>query len=139
MAHKLGIESKLTENPTLCLGTSDVSVYEMVAAYCTFANAGYRVKPLTVLEIRDKNGNLLKSFFAENKLVINANTAYQMLYLMRGAVEDGGWNVTTAPDTVQTTGRRQRNCGQNRYDFQLFRWLVHGHDAESGVGLVGGW
>lgn len=87
-AHKLGVESDLTANPTLCLGTSDVSVYEMVAAYCTFANAGYRVKPLTVLEIRDKNGNLLTSFFAENKLVINANTAYQMLYLMRGAVED---------------------------------------------------
>src|SRR5690606_3930092 len=71
-AHKLGIESKLDENPTLCLGTSDVSVFEMVAAYCTFANAGYRVKPLTVLEIRDKHGNLLTSFFAENKLVINA-------------------------------------------------------------------
>ncbi|GAB3313897.1 transglycosylase domain-containing protein [Larkinella ripae] len=87
-AHKLGIESKLAENPTLCLGTSDVSVFEMVAAYCTFANAGYRVKPLTVLRIEDKNGNVLTSFFAENKLVINANTAYQMLYLMRGAVED---------------------------------------------------
>jgi len=87
-ARKLGIESPLAENPTLCLGTSDVSVYEMVAAYCTFVNGGYRVKPLTVLKITDKNGNVLKTFFPENKLVINSNTAYQMLYLMRGAVED---------------------------------------------------
>lgn len=89
-ARKLGVESPLTPNPTLCLGTSDVSVYEMVAAYCTFANGGYRVKPLTVLRITDKNGNLLKEFYAENKLVVNANTAYMMLYLMRGAVEDPG-------------------------------------------------
>jgi len=87
-ASKLGIESRLEENPMLCLGTSDVSPYEMVAAYCTFVNGGYRVKPLTILRITDKNGTLLKEFYPENKLVINANTAYQMLYLMRGAVED---------------------------------------------------
>ncbi|WP_234735487.1 penicillin-binding protein 1A [Tellurirhabdus bombi] len=87
-ARKLGIESPLQANPTLCLGTSDVSVYEMVAAYCTFVNGGYRLKPLTILRIADKNGNVLKEFFPDTKLVINSNTAYQMLYLMRGAVED---------------------------------------------------
>ncbi|WP_266367544.1 penicillin-binding protein 1A [Tellurirhabdus rosea] len=89
-ARKLGVESPLKPNPTLALGTSDVSVYEMVAAYCTFVNGGYRVKPMTILRITDKNGNVLKEFAPDNQHVINANTAYQMLYLMRGAVEDAG-------------------------------------------------
>lgn len=88
-AHDMGIMSKdLPENPTLCLGTGDVSVYEMVAAYCAFANGGIRVRPMIIMQIYDKNGNLLKAFTADANQVISANRAYEMLYLMRGAVED---------------------------------------------------
>jgi penicillin-binding protein 1A len=87
-ARKLGVNSPLTENPTLCLGTSDVSVFEMVGAYCTFANGGYRVKPMVLVRITDKNGNVLKEFSPDANQVINANKAYDMLYLMRGAVEE---------------------------------------------------
>ncbi|GAB3889627.1 penicillin-binding protein 1A [Spirosoma agri] len=88
-AHKMGIVSKdLPQNPTLCLGTGDVSVLEMVSSYCAFANGGIRVRPMLILEIRDKNGNVLKSFSADANQVISANRAYEMLYLMRGAVED---------------------------------------------------
>ncbi|CCH55649.1 glycosyl transferase family 51 [Fibrisoma limi BUZ 3] len=87
-AHDLGITSKLYENPTLCLGTSDVSVFEMVGAYCTFANGGIRVKPMMITHITDKNGNVLKRFHPEANQVISANRAYEMLHLMRGAVEE---------------------------------------------------
>ncbi len=87
-ARLLGVESPLTENPTLCLGTSDVSVFEMVGAYCAFANGGYRAKPLLLIQISDKNGNVLKTFTPDAKQVINERRAYDMLYLMRGAVED---------------------------------------------------
>ncbi len=87
-AHSLGVESPLTENPTLCLGTSDVSVFEMVGAYCAFANGGYRVKPMLLIQISDKNGNVLKTFTPDAKQVINERRAYDMLYLMRGAVEE---------------------------------------------------
>lgn len=88
-AHDMGIMSKdLPENPTLCLGTGDVSVYEMVSAYCAFANGGIRVRPMMILRITDKNGNLLKAFTADANQVISANRAYEMLYLMRGAVEE---------------------------------------------------
>ncbi|WP_338872020.1 transglycosylase domain-containing protein [Spirosoma sp. SC4-14] len=88
-AHDMGIMSKdLPENPTLCLGTGDVSVYEMVSAYCAFANGGIRVRPMLILRITDKNGNLLKAFTADANQVISAKSAYEMLYLMRGAVED---------------------------------------------------
>lgn len=88
-AHEMGIESKdLRADPTLCLGTSDVSVYEMVGAYCAFANGGMRVRPMMLVEIQDKNGNVLKSFTPDAKQVISANRAYEMLHLMRGAVEE---------------------------------------------------
>ncbi len=88
-AHEMGIESKdLPDNPTLCLGTGDVSVYEMVAAYCAFANGGMRVRPMILMRITDKNGNVLKNFTPDAKQVISANRAYEMLHLMRGAVED---------------------------------------------------
>ena len=88
-AHDMGIESKdLPNNPTLCLGTGDVSVYEMVAAYCAFANGGMRVRPMMLIRITDKNGNVLKNFTPDAKQVISANRAYEMLHLMRGAVEE---------------------------------------------------
>lgn len=89
-AHDLGIQSKLMDNPTLCLGTSDVSVYEMVAAYCSFANGGLRVRPMIISRITDKNGNVLKTFTADANQVISANRAYEMLHLMQAAVEPGG-------------------------------------------------
>lgn len=88
-AHDMGIESKdLPENPTLCLGTGDVAVYEMVAAYCAFANGGMRVRPMVISLIKDKNGNVLKEFHPDANQVISANRAYEMLHLMRGAVEE---------------------------------------------------
>ncbi|WP_018621715.1 penicillin-binding protein 1A [Spirosoma luteum] len=88
-AHEMGIQSKdLPENPTLCLGTGDVSVYEMVSAYCAFANGGMRVRPMMLIRITDKNGQVLKEFSPDAKQVISANRAYEMLHLMRGAVEE---------------------------------------------------
>ena len=88
-AHEMGIQSKdLPENPTLCLGTGDVSVYEMVSAYCAFANGGTRVRPMVIWRITDKNGQVLKEFHPDAKQVISANRAYEMLHLMRGAVEE---------------------------------------------------
>jgi penicillin-binding protein 1A len=90
-AHEMGIQSNdLREDPTLCLGTSDVSVYEMVSAYCAFANGGTRVRPMVIWRIEDKNGNVLKKFTPDANQVISANRAYEMLHLMRGAVEEPG-------------------------------------------------
>jgi penicillin-binding protein 1A len=88
-AHEMGIQSNdLREDPTLCLGTSDVSVFEMVSAYCAFANGGTRVRPMVIWRIEDKNGNVLKKFTPDANQVISANRAYEMLHLMRGAVEE---------------------------------------------------
>lgn len=87
-AHAVGIESKLDAVPSLCLGTSDVSLYEMVGAYCTFVNGGIRTKPFFITRIEDKNGNVIENFVPQTREAINEQTAYRMVYMLRGGVEE---------------------------------------------------
>lgn len=111
-AHKLGITSPLDPKPALCLGISDVSVYEMVGAYCAFVNSGHRTEPLTILRIEDRYGNLLQEFFPKANQELSENMAYNMIYLMRGAVEDPGgtagrlrsYGVTEGNEIAAKTG-----------------------------------
>ncbi|CAG4991912.1 Penicillin-binding protein 1A [Dyadobacter sp. CECT 9275] len=111
-AHKLGITTPLKEVPSLCLGISEVSVYDMVGAYCSFANGGHRAEPMTILKIEDRDGNLLQEFYPKQNQEISANMAYDMLYLMRGAVEDPGgtagrlrqYGVTEGNEIAAKTG-----------------------------------
>jgi penicillin-binding protein 1A len=89
-AHRAGITSTLNETPSLCLGASEVSVYEQVAAYCTFMNEGERIDPILILRIEDKNGNELKRFETTSKKVISSETAYQMTHMLKGAIQEPG-------------------------------------------------
>jgi penicillin-binding protein 1A len=58
-AHRLGIASKLDPNPSIALGTSDVSVIEMVGAFAPFANGGMAVTPHVVERVRSPDGEIL--------------------------------------------------------------------------------
>jgi penicillin-binding protein 1A len=87
-AHRLGINSKLEAVPSLCLGTSDVSLYEMVSAYCSFVNLGLRIEPYYITRIEDKNGNVLDNFVPKTGQAMDEKTAYKMIYMLQGGVED---------------------------------------------------
>jgi penicillin-binding protein 1A len=87
-AHKCGITSPLYEGPALCLGASEVSVHEQVAAYSTLANLGERNEPIMILKITDKVGNVLKEYTTTSKAAIKPETAYLMTYMLRGAVDE---------------------------------------------------
>lgn len=89
-AHRVGVESKLDPVPSLCLGTSDVSLYEMVGAYCTFVNGGIRTEPIFITRIEDKNGNVIENFVPKTKEAIHEQTAYKMIYMLQGGVEETG-------------------------------------------------
>ncbi|CAM4141134.1 penicillin-binding protein [Cytophagaceae bacterium 50C-KIRBA] len=89
-AHKAGITSPLYEGPSLCLGASEVSVFEQVSAYGTFANAGERIEPILILKITDKVGNVLREFSPTAKAAIKPETAYLMTYMLQGAVQEPG-------------------------------------------------
>ncbi|MBR1090591.1 penicillin-binding protein 1A [Bradyrhizobium manausense] len=58
-AHRLGISSKLEPNASIALGTSEVSVVELVGAYAPFANGGFAAVPHVVTRIRTLDGKLL--------------------------------------------------------------------------------
>ncbi len=96
-AHRVGIESKLDAVPSLCLGTSDVSLYEMVGAYCTFVNGGINTKPFFITRIEDKNGNVIENFVPKTKEAINEQTAYKMVFMLRGGVEESGGSSAGLP------------------------------------------
>ncbi|RIJ42315.1 penicillin-binding protein 1A [Pontibacter oryzae] len=91
MAHRLGIQSRLPEVPSLALGTADLSLQEMVTAYTTFANGGYQVEPVYILKITDREGRALREHRPGDgeKKVISEETATIMLHLMQGVVEEG--------------------------------------------------
>lgn len=89
-AKRMGVESPLDAVPSLCLGTSDVSVFEMVGAYSTFANEGVHTKPYFITRIEDKNGNVIQNFVPETKQAISEETAYLMLHMLKGGIEEQG-------------------------------------------------
>ncbi|WMJ72503.1 transglycosylase domain-containing protein [Cytophagaceae bacterium ABcell3] len=90
MAKRLGIESRLDPVPALCLGVSDVSVYELIGAYSAFVNEGVYTKPFFIARIEDKHGNVLQEFIPETKEAINEETAHLMVHMLKGATQEAG-------------------------------------------------
>ena len=89
LAADLGISSKIPSVPSIALGTADLSVYEMVAAYGAFANQGIYVKPVMVTRIDDKNGTVLFEATPETRDVLSAESAYVTVKLLEGVTESG--------------------------------------------------
>lgn len=90
-AKVLGIQSELADVPSVCLGSSDVSLAEIVAAYCGFVNDGYKVEPVLVTRIEDKDGNLLFQSAPPKERAISSENAFLMTTILRaGLTEPGG-------------------------------------------------
>lgn len=87
-AQRLGVKSDLVPVPSIGLGTSDVSLYEMVSAYCSFVNLGIHVEPYFITRIEDKNGNVIENFVPKTRQAMDEHTAYKMIYMLRGGVEE---------------------------------------------------
>jgi len=89
LAKNLGVNQEIPALPSIALGTTDLSVYEMVAAYSTFANQGIYTKPVTVTRIEDKNGTILFQYSPQTKDVLSQEAAYVTLSLMEGVTKFG--------------------------------------------------
>ena len=87
LARKMGVKSKILAVPSLCLGTFDLSVYEMVGAYSTFANKGVWTEPIFINKITDKNGVVLENFSPKTQEAMSQNTADIMIRLLQGVVD----------------------------------------------------
>lgn len=89
LARRMGITSPLDAVPAICLGTPDISVYEMVGANATYANKGTYVQPTFITRIEDKNGKVLEEFVPNTDEVFSEEKAYVMIQLMRGVCDYG--------------------------------------------------
>lgn len=89
-AHKLGITSDLANVPSICLGSSDVSLMEMVNSYCVFVNGGKLVEPILVTRVEDKDGNVIFEAQPNSKQVLSEETAFLMEILLRGGLSEPG-------------------------------------------------
>ena len=90
-AKRMGIKSHIEAVPALALGGGgEVSVYEMVGAYSTFVNHGTWTEPVFITRIEDKDGNTVYEHPSNTREALNEETAYIMLYMLRGATEEDG-------------------------------------------------
>lgn len=89
MAKKLGVSSKIPEQPAIALGAVEITVSDMVAAYSTFANQGVYIKPRLINKITDKNGVTLYEPKIETHEVVNKEIAYAVIKLLEGVTETG--------------------------------------------------
>ena len=85
----MGITSYLPRVPSIALGTPDISLFEMVGAYSTFANKGIYVKPIMISRIEDKNGTVLFEVVPETTDVLSEESAYVTVDLLKGVTESG--------------------------------------------------
>lgn len=86
---KMGIYSKIDAVPSMFLGTSEISLYEMVGGFGTFVNKGIYTKPIFVSRIEDRYGNILSTFSADQHEAIDSHTADMTLMLLKGVVDGG--------------------------------------------------
>jgi len=89
LAKKMGIKSRLPRVPSIALGTPDISLFEMVGAYSTFANKGIYIKPIIITRIEDKNGTILFEVIPETTDVLSEESAYVTINLLKGVTEEG--------------------------------------------------
>ncbi len=90
LARRMGIKSPLEEVYSICVGSAEIKLSEMVGAYGTFINKGVYSEPIVVTRIEDKNNNIIGSTFKSKKReVISEGTAYRMISLMQGVVQMG--------------------------------------------------
>lgn len=85
----MGITCHIDPVPSICVGSAEVSIYEMVAAYNTFPSGGLYCEPLFVTRIEDNMGNTLSEFTKSKRQPLNEAVAYTMVQMMRGVVDGG--------------------------------------------------
>jgi len=90
-AQRMGVDSPLKNVPSVCLGSSDVTLLEMVNAYCAFLNGGMLNEPVFVTRIEDQEGKVIYEYQPSNKRVISEEIAFLMSIMLRsGLTEPGG-------------------------------------------------
>ncbi|MGM0598492.1 MAG: penicillin-binding protein 1A [Candidatus Rifleibacteriota bacterium] len=99
-AKKLGITAQMQPNLSLALGSGQLTPIELASAYGVFANLGIHCRPLSILKVVDRDGNVLEENLPSAKEVMKAENAAMLCDMLKTVVERG-------------TGARARIKGYN--------------------------
>lgn len=89
LTKRMGITSEVPEYPSISLGAYEASVYDMVGAYSAFVNHGVWVEPTYLLRVEDKNGMTIYEKAPKVTKVLNSETAYVMVDMLKSVVSEG--------------------------------------------------
>ncbi len=87
-AQKMGITSKLAIVPSIGLGSSEVTLHEMVGAYSSFVNEGFWTEPTFITHITNRDGKVIKRFNPKRKKALSEESAWLMLYMLKGSIQE---------------------------------------------------
>ncbi len=93
-ARMLGIDSELSPDLSLALGSSGLSLLELARAYAVFANDGMLIEPIFVTKILDRNGQVIEENQPAHRQVLSRETAYVITDLLKAVIQEGtGWRI----------------------------------------------
>jgi len=106
MLHSFGLTGRIDPVVSMSLGTPEVTVAEMAAAYTSFANKGVRAMPIYVTHIEDQYGNIIANFTPEHQEVFSEASYVKMIDMLQGVVNGGtGSRVRRYGITVPMGGK----------------------------------
>ncbi|MCP5322488.1 MAG: PBP1A family penicillin-binding protein [Candidatus Paracaedibacteraceae bacterium] len=107
LARRLGIHTKLARNLTLALGSGEVTLFDLTAAYGVIANKGYEIYPHGVVEIRDKNTHelLYKSATPPKRKILDESVVKDIDHLLTSAVQYGTSRRSKLKNNIPSAGK----------------------------------
>ncbi|MDB5872078.1 MAG: Peptidoglycan glycosyltransferase [Ramlibacter sp.] len=135
LARNMGVRlSKLDEVPSLALGTSPVTLREMVAAYGTIANEGRYIEPAMVTQVEDRDGNVLQTFeWTAPEQAMSRPQALQLVNAMRGVIDEGTGTAIRTRHGIQADVAGKTGTTQDNTD----GWFILMHPQLVGGAWVG--
>jgi len=127
-ARDMGITTPLKSEVTTAIGSSEVRLLDHAVGYGVFATGGMRHDPVSVLEVKDKDGNTLdKPNTSDGKRVISAQEAYLITYILKDYSTQWnlGWNKPFAGKSGTTNNYRDAWMMAYAPNLVIGAWVGH--------------
>jgi 1A family penicillin-binding protein len=136
----LGVQSELNALPSLALGTSPISPFDMMQAYSVIANQGKKVHPIAIVKIEDATGKLRYEAKLQSQRVLDAAPAYVMTHLMQSVFEVEGTAHRVAPllkrPIAAKTGSTDTDSWMVGFTPELSTAVWLGYDRDRKIGAI---
>lgn len=122
-AKKVGIKEKLTGNPSLALGTSELNMLDFAHGYTTLANGGDEIEPYFIEKVEDLEGNILYEHKEKHNIVLNSNYVYILNEMMTNTTNKSFSSYTT-PTALSLSDRMTRKYALKTGTTNTDSWSV---------------